>query len=90
MRSPADRRAIRRQDRGRGQVHVLAGVEPGRPQARGHHLPHVEAPAHRRAVGDLQLGGHALHGFRIHGGRRPLLRDCQKSDRRLRLLRGRL
>lgn len=34
-------------------------------KTRGNHLPHAKTPAHRRAFGDLQLGGHAVHGVRI-------------------------
>ena len=67
MRSSANRRTIRRQNRRRGQIHFQSRAEPGRLEAGGHHLSHAQASSHRRAVGDLQLGGHALHGLRVHG-----------------------
>lgn len=34
-------------------------------KTRGHHMSHAEAPTHRRAAGDVQLRGHAVHGVRI-------------------------
>lgn len=34
-----------------------------RSEKRGHDMSHAEAPAYRRAAGDLQLRGNVVHGF---------------------------
>nr|AAO39536.1 RE09582p [Drosophila melanogaster] len=39
-------------------------------------MSHVKASAHCRAAGDVQFRGNALHGLRVHGGLRLVLRGC--------------
>ena len=49
----------------------------------------LAAPPHRRAAGDIQQRGDALHGLRVHVRGRPLLRDRQEGHRGVRVQRGR-